>query len=303
MHSPQSPRLSGFLESLVPIGASDQNHTPLGRMISHQLRRLIRRMDELMQYLWLCLAAVAAGAINAVAGGGTLVTFPMLIWVLGNGPEQAVAANATSTFALFPGSLASMWGYRREIHDTRTWLKYLLGPSIVGGILGSSLALMSPKTFQDLVPWLILTASALFLLQPTIARVTGIGKPHASPTPKTIWGVIAFQFLIALYGGYFGAGIGILMLSGLALIGIDDIHLMNGLKTVLATLINGLAVFVFVLRGAVNWQYAIPMTVAAIVGGFVGASVARKLNRTLVRWIVIVIGVGLSGYYFWKTYG
>ncbi len=260
-------------------------------------------MSEFWEFFWLCLAAILAGAINAVAGGGTLVTFPTLIWVLGTAPEQAVIANATSTFALFPGSIASMWGYRREIHSTTQWLKYLLPPSIVGGILGSWLALLSPQTFQELVPWLILTASALFLLQPSIARWFGIGQPHAAPSPSAIGGVIVLQFFIALYGGYFGAGIGILMLSGLALIGIADIHQMNGLKTVLATLINGLAVAVFVLRGAVNWHYAWPMTAAAIIGGFVGASVARKLDRTLVRWIVISIGIGLSSYYFWKTYG
>jgi uncharacterized membrane protein YfcA len=255
-----------------------------------------------MQLFWLCLAAIAAGAINAVAGGGTLVTFPMLLWAIGNSPTESVIANGTSTFALFPGSLASMWGYRREIAATRNWLKFLLAPCIVGGLLGARLTILSPSTFKQLVPWLILTASALFLLQPSIARWTGIGSPHERPTSTAIAGVIALQFAIAVYGGYFGAGIGILMLSGLALIGLSDIHQMNGLKTVLATIINGLAMVIFIWNDKVDWRYALPMTVAAILGGFGGASIARRLNRQLVRWIVIAIGIGLSGYYFWKTY-
>jgi uncharacterized membrane protein YfcA len=182
-------------------------------------------------------------------------------------------------------------------------LPYLLVPSVIGGMLGAALTLLSPAVFKQLVPWLILTASLLFLMQPAMARWTGIGLPHAAPAPKTVAGVILLQFLIAVYGGYFGAGIGILMLSGLALIGIGDIHEMNGLKTVLATVINSLAAAIFVCNGKVEWSYAVPMTAAAIVGGFVGASTARKLNRVVVRWIVIAIGIGLSGYYFWKTYG
>jgi uncharacterized membrane protein YfcA len=260
-------------------------------------------MTEVWQMMWLCLAAVAGGAINAVAGGGTLVTFPMLLWALGSGSEESVVANGTSTFALFPGSIASMWGYRREIDATRHWLPYLLPPSVVGGVLGAGLTLLSPSVFKQLVPWLILTASLLFLLQPAIARWTGIGQPHAAPSRSTVVGVVLLQFVIAVYGGYFGAGIGILMLSGLAMIGMADIHQMNGLKTVLATIINGLATAMFVGNGKVDWRFAVPMTVAAIIGGFLGASTARRLNRLVVRWIVISIGIGLSTYYFWKTYG
>jgi uncharacterized membrane protein YfcA len=260
-------------------------------------------MTEIWHHVWLCLSAFAAGVINAVAGGGTLVTFPMLIWVLGNSPEQSVAANATSTFALFPGSLASMWGYRREIGATAHWLKFLLLPSIIGGVLGAMLTLYSPAVFKQLIPWLILTAALLFLFQPLIARGIGIGQPHAKPTSATVLGIIVLQFLIAVYGGYFGAGIGILMLSGLALMGLADIHQMNGLKTVLATIINGLATAMFVVNGKVNWTYAVPMTVAAIAGGFFGASTARRMNRVVVRWLVIAIGLGLSAFYFWREYG
>jgi uncharacterized membrane protein YfcA len=260
-------------------------------------------MPTVWELLWLCLAAAAGGAVNAVAGGGTLITFPVLIWVLGDTVPGNLHANATSTFALFPGSMAGMWGYRREISQTRRWLRTLMPPSIVGGILGAYLTLYSPATFRYLVPWLILTASTLFLMQPLIARWTGIGQPHAAPTTATMAGIVLLQFLIAVYGGYFGAGIGILMLSGLALMGMADIHQMNGLKTVLATAINGLAVAIYILNGTVVWRYALPMTIAAIAGGFLGAATARQLNRVVVRWIVIAIGIGLSAYYFWKTNG
>lgn len=260
-------------------------------------------MQEIWHLCWLCFAGVIAGAINAVAGGGTLVTFPMLLWAIGNGEQQSVIANGTNSFAMFPGAIASMWGYRREIEQTKHWLKLLLPPSIIGALLGAYLALLSPNVFKQLIPWLILTASLLFLLQPAITRWVGIGLPHSTPTPGTLAGVMTLQFLIAVYGGYFGAGIGILMLSGLALIGISDIHHMNGLKTVLAGMINSLAAVMFMWQGKIHWFYGLPMIVASILGGYLGARLARQLNRVVVRWIVICIGIGLSTYYFWKTYG
>jgi hypothetical protein len=252
-----------------------------------------------MNDLWLCAAAFLAGAINSVAGGGTLLTFPALVWTLGGSAEATVLANATSTVALFPGSMAGMWGYRRDFVGTERWIRWLLGPSIVGGLLGSLLVIwLPPEWFRQLVPWLILTATLLFLLQPVIARWTGIGLPHQTPTPRLIAGIIFFQFLVAVYGGYFGAGIGILMLSSLALIGVGDIHRMNALKTLLATCINGLSFAVFITAGNIVWRYALPMTAAAIVGGYVGAHTARKLDRNLVRGVVIVIGLTLSAHYF-----
>lgn len=259
-----------------------------------------------MDYFWLCLAAAAAGAINSVAGGGTLVTFPTLMWALGGltNAQAAVLANTTSTVALWPGSLGGMWGYRREFAGTGYWLRLLLLPSLLGGCLGAWLLVSLPaESFKLAVPWLILTATLLFLLQPWMARVTGIGQPHAPPSPTVIVAIIIFQFLVAVYGGYFGAGIGILMLSALALTGLGDIHRMNALKTLYATSINGLAVLIFCWRGQVEWKYVLPMAVAAIVGGFLGAAGARRLNRGLVRLIVIATGLSLSTYYFFRYYG
>jgi uncharacterized protein len=256
-----------------------------------------------MQYFWLCLSAFAAGAVNSVAGGGTLLSFPTLVWVLGGSAEAAVIANATSTVALLPGSLASMGGYRREFAGSGRWIRWLLLPSLLGGMVGSLLVItLDAESFRRLVPWLILTATLLFLFQPTIAKLTGIGQTHAEPTRGTMLGIVAFQFLVAVYGGYFGAGIGILMLSALSMMGIGDIHRMNALKSLFGTGINLLAAIVFVIGGQVNWQYALPMTGAAILGGYWGAHFARQLDKRLVRGLVIAIGFGLATYYFTRVY-
>ncbi len=253
--------------------------------------------------LVLCLSALVAGAVNSVAGGGTLLTFPALIAVLGGSGTAAVLANATSTVALLPGSLAGLWGYRRELEGMGRWVVYLIGPSLVGGIVGSFLLVLLPgSVFKLAVPWLILVASTLLALQPTIARWTGIGRPHEEPTALVKLGIISLQLVIAIYGGYFGAGIGILMLSALAMMGLSDIHKMNGLKSLFAAVINGTSVVVFAAQKVVRWEYALPMMVTAIIGGYLGAHYSRKLDKTLVRRIVIVIGFSLAARYFLKTY-
>ncbi len=256
-----------------------------------------------MALLYLCLAAFAAGAVNSVAGGGTLLTFPTLIWVLGGSPTAAVIANATSTVALLPGSIGSMWGYRREFVGTAKWVRWLLIPSFLGGTIGSCLLIVLPaEWFRLLIPWLILTATLLLAFQPMIARWTGVGRPHAEPRPITIWGIIGFQFLVSVYGGYFGAGIGILMLSALAIIGVDDFHRMNALKSLFGTVINLVAALVFIVGGQVSWQLALPMAAAAVLGGFWGAAWARTLDRRLVRRFVVGLGLFLATYYFARVY-
>ena len=251
----------------------------------------------------MCLSAVLAGIVNSVAGGGTLLTFPALTFVLGPSAAATVIANGTSTIALCPGSIASIWGYRRELTGMGPWIRLLILPSLIGGYIGTRLvAERDPEEFRQLVPWLILVATTLFLLQPTISKWTGIGLPHAAPSLGLKCGLIVFQFLVALYGGYFGAGIGILMLSSLALMGISDIHRMNGVKTILASAINGVSVILFIKLGKVNWEMAVPMIISAIIGGYVGASVARRLDKKLVRYAVVVIGLVLSAFYFLKIY-
>ena len=253
-------------------------------------------MSEAATYILLWLSALGAGIMNAVAGGGTMLTFSALLAVV-----PPVIGNATSTVALVPGSPASAWGYRREVRQVGHWIALLLWPSVIGGAIGSLLVTrLDPKYFEALVPWLILSAALLFLCQPVLVRLAGIGKPHATPSKFTLGGVIVFQFFVGVYGGYFGAGIGILMLSSLGIMGLTDIHLMNAVKTILAMFINGVSVVVFVIENTVDWRYALGMMAAAILGGYFGAFTARRMDRNLVRWIVILIGFGLAAYYFYK---
>jgi uncharacterized protein len=246
-------------------------------------------------WLWLCLSALAAGVINALAGGGTLLTFPTLLTVV-----TPVVANATSTVALVPGSVASVWGYRREIRNVYRWVVLLSPPSLAGGVTGSLLVTrLDPRYFDALVPWLILTASLLFLAQPLVVRLCGV-QHKQPPSRRAVVGVVVFQFFVAVYGGYFGAGIGILTLSALGLMGVGDMHEMNAIKTAVAALINGVSVVVFVWEGKVNYSYAGPMAVAAVVGGYLGARVARRTRPAFVRWIAIGIGFALAAYFFYQ---
>lgn len=254
--------------------------------------------ESLTTYLVLCLSALLAGVLNSIAGGGTLFTFSALLTVV-----DPVTANATSTVALVPGSLGAAWGYRREMALSSRWTRLLIGPSLVGGVVGSLLVVeLDESYFSALIPWLLLTAALLFLAQPGFAKLAGIGKEHTPPTAWTLAGVVMFQFLVAVYGGYFGAGIGILMLSALGLMGFADIHRMNALKTLLGACINGVSVVVFVAEQKVEWRYALSMTVAAIIGGYLGARIARRLDGNVVRWVVVLIGLGLATHSFYKQW-
>jgi uncharacterized membrane protein YfcA len=251
---------------------------------------------ELLQYLFLAVAAFFAGGMNAIAGGGTLLTFPALLAVI-----SPVLANGTSTLALLPGSIASAFAYRTELGRVRPMLMLLFAPSLAGGVCGALLVTRFPEqVFANLVPWLLLLAATLLMLQRPVAKWIG-AHPHEQPASSTKAAVIGFQFLVAVYGGYFGAGIGILMLSSLAFMGIADIHEMNALKTVLASLINGISAVVFIVEGAVVWRFAPVMIAFSIAGGYVGARVARKLPQAVVRSIVIAIGLGVAAYSFYKN--
>lgn len=253
--------------------------------------------SETSVLIGLFLAALAAGAVNSVAGGGTLLTFPALLAALSplGASEAARLANTTSTVALAPGSLAGAWGYRREMRDSSRWTLLLIGPSMLGGVLGALLLTrLEAHYFKLLIPWLILASALLFLAQPLLGRLLPRGPRPAARSFGSLAVIVGFQFLVAVYGGYFGAGIGILMLSALALMGIPDVHQMNAVKTFLAFCINGISVIVFVVERKVNWEYAAVMAVAAILGGYLGARGARRLDPRLVRWIIIGIGFGLA---------
>ncbi len=236
-------------------------------------------------------AAFAAGSINSVAGGGTLLSFPALIWLGLN----SVTANATSTVAIWPGSLGAMWGYRRELRTARARMLALVVPSLIGGITGAWLLKFTPPAlFDKLVPFLILFATLLFMAQEAVQRMLKTAEAARHQSAKWLAGAIAFQLLVALYGGYFGAGIGILMLAALSVIGLTDIHQMNGLKNFFAVCINGVAAVYFIVSGMVYWPDVLIMAVGAIAGGIGGAGLARKLGRTAVRRIVICIGFAMA---------
>jgi uncharacterized membrane protein YfcA len=235
-------------------------------------------------------AAFVAGAINSVAGGGTLVSFPALIW-LGLG---SVTANATSTVAIWPGTVGSAWGYRRELRGAEPRFLALIAPSLAGGLLGAWLLNHTPaSTFDRLVPYLILFATLLFMAQEPIQRMLGTGDARHKSTAWFV-GAMLFQLTVGLYGGYFGAGIGILMLAALSIMGLSDIHEMNSLKVVFGGSVNGIAAAYFIWARMVDWRYVVLMAVAAVAGGYGGAGVARKLGRTAVRRIVIAIGFGMA---------
>jgi uncharacterized membrane protein YfcA len=234
-------------------------------------------------------AAFVAGAINSVAGGGTLVSFPTLIWL----GLDSVAANATSTVAIWPGTVGSLWGYRREFRAAEGRYLVLVVPSLVGGLAGALLLRWTPPSvFDRLVPYLILFATLLFMVQEPLQR--WLRTAGARTSARWLAGAMAFQLLVGLYGGYFGAGIGILMLAALGIVGLDDIHEMNSLKVVFGGSVNGIAAAYFIWAHMVRWPYVVLMAVGAIAGGYGGAGIARKLGQTAVRRIVVAIGFGAA---------
>jgi uncharacterized protein len=245
-------------------------------------------------------AGVGAGTVNAVAGGGTLISFPVLVWA-GRDP---IVANATNALALWPGALAGAIGFRRELARAPRLLGLLLPPAIAGALLGGWLLLRTPsRVFADLVPFLVLAATLLLALQKPLRRLINTrempeGQPHGGLRAASL---IAAQLGVSLYGGYFGAGIGILMLAALGLYGLADIHQRNGLKNVLSAVINGVAGLYFATSGAIAWADAAILAAGAMVGGYAGASLGRKLSRSVAEWVVVGIGVAMTVALFVKS--
>jgi uncharacterized protein len=240
-------------------------------------------------------AAFLAGVINAIAGGGTLVSFPTLIWL----GLPSVTANATSTVAIWPGTLGGMAGYRQELRKASPRMLVLVVPSLIGGSVGAVLLRMTPTaTFDRLVPYLILFATLLFMAQTPVQARLQSAKGHESA--RWLAGAMVFQLFVGLYGGYFGAGIGILMLAALSILGLTDIHEMNGLKNFFGSCINGVASLYFVWARMVYWPDVLIMAVGAIAGGFAGAHGAKRVGRAAVRRIVIGIGFVMALSLFFK---
>jgi len=246
------------------------------------------------------LAAATGGAINAVAGGGTLVTFPALL-LFGT---PAIIANATSTLALVVGTSGSLFGYRRHLAAVRQWLWRFIPVSLIGGIIGALLLTRtSNKVFEKLVPFLILFATILFMLQGVVRRLLNRHAGHRPQHPsRAVFGAICFQLLVGVYGGYFGAGIGILMLAWLGFIGLSDIYEMNTLKTILGSLINLVAAVWFIYAGLINWPRAAVMTAGALVGYYLAAHYSQKIPQQHVRRIITLIGFALSIVTFYKQF-
>ena len=242
-------------------------------------------------------AAFVAGMVNSVAGGGTLLTFPLLIW-LGLDPK---VANATSTVALWPGLFGGLFGYRREMSDSSLILMRLGAVSVIGGGLGAWLLIITPSpTFARLVPFLILFATFLFMLQGPVNRWLHVPSP-TSGSQKSWWTIaIIVQFFSAMYGGYFGAGNGIWMLAAMGLLGLHDIHRANGIKNFLGICINSVAVIAFAISHLVSWRISLLMAVGAVLGGYVGARTAQRVGRVMIRRAIVVIGFVITVVMLWR---
>ena len=245
-------------------------------------------------------AAFAAGAVNSVAGGGTFFSFPALL-AIGVPP---VVANASNSVSLWPGSLAGAWAFRRELKRFSRSLPMLSVIAFVGGIGGGLLLLAtSNAAFAQLIPWLLLLATVLFAFSAQISALVKKWKPapeggderHIGP------GGYVFQFAVSVYGGFFGAGMGILMIAALAIQGFKDVHEINALKNWLSAVIYSVAVATFVIADAVSWPHTLVMLVTATIGGYWGAAVARKLPALWLRRFIIAVGGVLTVYYFGKT--
>ncbi len=259
----------------------------------------------LLQAVFLFFAALLGGALNSVAGGGSFISFPALVFV--GVPE--IRANATNTVALWPGLVASMGPYRDVLATKRQSLGLFAVLSLVGGIAGAIVLLHTPKaTFSALIPFLLLGATLLFAFGPTLTRwvrtqfaARGKGETASQSLAGTI-GAGVLQLAMAFYGGFFGGGLGILLLALLSLLGMDNIHEMNAVKVFLNALINGIAVVTFIIAGAIVWPDALVMICGSIVGGYGGATVARKLEPVVVRRFVIVVGVTMTIYFFIRAF-
>lgn len=247
---------------------------------------------ECFDLLLIFTAALLAGALNAIAGGGSFFSFPALL-VAGVPP---IVANATNALALWPGTLASIGAYRRELRGQQRDIWLFSGLSLFGGLLGAILLLYTDeRRFTALIPYLLLFATLVFTFSPQITRLAQrmVGEGNGQR-----WLVVVIYIAIAIYGGFFGAGLGILTLAALALLGHDNIHRMNALKTLQAALVNGIAVATFVATGLIAWLPALIMTIGAIAGGYGGAAIARRIDARRVRMAVVVMSIGLTVWFF-----
>jgi uncharacterized membrane protein YfcA len=247
----------------------------------------------MLTYLVLLIAGFAAGALNAVAGGGTFLSFPALVWA----GVPPIAANATATFAALPGYIGSAWGFRRDlVAQGPLSIRAIVALSVAGGFFGALLLLVtSQETFSAIVPWLLLLATLVFAAGPLILRrITagggaGFGVAAAS----------AMILAVTVYGGYFNGGLGIMLLAAFGLIGFTDLNAMNGLKNVVSAILSLVAVATYVAAGLVDWTYALPLAASCALGGYVGARLARRIaSPALLRLFITAVGAVMTVLFF-----
>lgn len=250
----------------------------------------------LSQGLFLFFAALVAGTLNSVAGGGGFIAFPALVYT----GMEPIAANATNTAALWPGTVASTGAYRGQFgSEIRRWFVPLIIPGVIGGGLGAIVLLKTPpRTFMHLVPWFLLAATLLFAFSQQITGWLHAHTGHLGDSRAGVLGAALVQLVIATYIGYFGAGAGILMMAVFALMGVQNIHTLNGLKTLLASICNGIALLTFIVAGRVVWPQAVLMIAGAALGGYYGAYFAQKMNPRHVRVFAVCVGFAMALWFF-----
>jgi len=248
--------------------------------------------------VFLFVAGALGGALNSVAGGGSFIAFPALLFT----GVPPIPANATNTIALWTGAAASGGAYRKRLDVPRRVLIPLLAASLTGGLAGAFLLLHTPaRTFMRVLPWLTLGATLLFAFGRKLAgdRPSALAREASG---AALAGATLFQLCVAVYGGYFGGGMGIVMLAMLATLGMADIHAMNALKSVMGFVINGVAVVTFIVFRAVYWRQGIVMIAGGIAGGYLGAHYAQKLPQAWIRGFVVLAGTAMTVYFFWTSY-
>jgi uncharacterized protein len=258
---------------------------------------------HLSQAIFLFFAAVIAGTLNSIAGGGSFVSFPALMFT----GVPGVEANATNTVAVWPGLAATVFTYLKRLHVPARLLVPLLLTSVAGGFAGALLLIKTPqRTFEHLVPWLLLGGTVLFAYGPRIRSIFGKSATATPDLRKTSWLALSaaslLQLLVGTYGGYFGGGIGFVMMGMMAALGMTDIHNMNALRTLLAATINIVAVATFIVAGAVLWPQCLVMVIGAMAGGWSGGHYAQKADPKKLRYAVILIGVAMTAYFFASAY-
>ena len=258
---------------------------------------MIPSLSAHLPYLWLVTASLIAGGMNALAAGGSFISFPAMI-AIGVPPIQA---NATNTVALWPGQLTSIWALRTDLR--RDLLSVVVSAAILGGIGGAVVLLHTrPRTFMHIVPWMLLAASLLFWISSPISRWLRrrSDTPHAARTPAML--PLFFALLVVnFYIGYFGAGAGFLIITVLSLFGFQDLHEINALKVVSTTLANGIAVVIFSVSGKVVWPYCLLAMVVCAIGGYSSARLARRVPQPVLRGLVVFIGLSMAAFFFWRN--